>query len=255
MNKISVVINTYNAEQYLERVLESVKDFDEIVICDMESTDSTIDIANKYGCKIVTFKKKEYNICEPARNYAIKAATHEYVLVVDADEVVPKALRIFLIELIKKKNCPEGLYIPRKNYFMGKFMHCLYPDYILRFFKREKVYWPPTIHSIPKIDGRIDKIAKSRIELAFEHLDDKSIKDRVSKMNEYTDNEYERKKDKHYGIWACIHRPFFRFFKTYILKGGFLEGRRGFIYAMFYGYYQFIAMTKIVERRYRNDKK
>jgi len=56
-DKISVVINTYNASKYLERSLEAVKDFDEIVICDMESTDDTLDIARKYGCKIVTYPK------------------------------------------------------------------------------------------------------------------------------------------------------------------------------------------------------
>lgn len=57
-NKISVVINTYNAERHLKEVLESVKDFDEIVVCDMESTDHTLAIAREYGCKIVTFAKK-----------------------------------------------------------------------------------------------------------------------------------------------------------------------------------------------------
>ena len=72
--KISVVINTYNAEQHLSRVLGAVKDFDEIVICDMESTDSTLDIARQYGCKIVTFEKKDYTIVEPARNFAIQSA-------------------------------------------------------------------------------------------------------------------------------------------------------------------------------------
>ena len=56
-NKISVVINTYNAERDLEQVLEAVKDFDEVLICDMESTDNTLDIARKHGCRIVTFPK------------------------------------------------------------------------------------------------------------------------------------------------------------------------------------------------------
>ena len=55
-NKISVVINTYNASQHLERVLETVKDFDEIVICDMESTDDTCDIAKRYGCRLLFFR-------------------------------------------------------------------------------------------------------------------------------------------------------------------------------------------------------
>lgn len=60
---ISVVVNTYNAEQHLKKVLESVKDFDEIVICDMESTDHTLDIAKEYGCKIVCFPKQKLYDC------------------------------------------------------------------------------------------------------------------------------------------------------------------------------------------------
>ena len=69
-NKISVVINTYNARRHLAQVLESVKDFDEIVVCDMESTDDTREIAEKYGCKIVIFPKAHHTCCEPARTFA-----------------------------------------------------------------------------------------------------------------------------------------------------------------------------------------
>jgi glycosyltransferase involved in cell wall biosynthesis len=96
---ISVVVNTYNAEQHLKKVLESVKDFDEIVICDMESTYHTLDIAKEYGCKIVCFPKQNYTIVEPARNFAIQQASHEWVLVVDADEIVPSTLKQYLYDI------------------------------------------------------------------------------------------------------------------------------------------------------------
>lgn len=142
-NKISVVINTYNAELHLARVLEAVKDFDEILICDMESTDSTLEIAKKYGCKVVTFERKKYNIVEPAREYAIHEAKYPWVLVVDADEIVTPALREYLYQRISSSDCPEGLAIPRKNFFMGCFMRSHYPDYILRFFRQDKTHWPP----------------------------------------------------------------------------------------------------------------
>lgn len=77
--RISVVINTYNASAHLSQVLESVKGFDEIVICDMESTDQTLDIAREYDCRIVTFPKKNYNIVEPARNFAIQQASYPWI--------------------------------------------------------------------------------------------------------------------------------------------------------------------------------
>ena len=65
-SKISVVINTYNARQHLQKVLESVKGFDEVVVCDMESTDDTVAIAREYGCKVVTFPKRACpHVCHP----------------------------------------------------------------------------------------------------------------------------------------------------------------------------------------------
>ena len=72
--EISVVINTYNAEKFLQRVLDSVKDFDEVVICDMESTDHTVEIAQRAGCKVVTFPKGNHTCAEPARTFAIQSA-------------------------------------------------------------------------------------------------------------------------------------------------------------------------------------
>ena len=115
MGKISVVINTYNAERDLRQVLESVKEFDEIVVCDMESTDRTLEIAKEYGCRIVTFPKGEHRIVEPAREFAIHQAQHEWVFVVDSDELVSVALRKYLYEQIARNDCPDGIAIPRKN--------------------------------------------------------------------------------------------------------------------------------------------
>ena len=126
--KISVVINTYNAEKHLKVVVEAVKDFDEVLVCDMESTDSTLAIAREMGCRIVTFPKNGVSIVEPAREFAIHEAANEWVLVVDADEIVTPQLKDYLYRRIKEADSPDGIAIPRKNYFMGRFMHSCYPD-------------------------------------------------------------------------------------------------------------------------------
>ena len=78
MNKISVIIHTYNNEKIIAECLEAVKNFDEIIICDMYSSDKTLEIAKKYNCKIVMHEKTE--IVEPARNFAISQASNEWVL-------------------------------------------------------------------------------------------------------------------------------------------------------------------------------
>lgn len=246
---ISVVINTYNAEKFLSEVLKSVTGFDEIVICDMESTDRTIEIADSYGCKVVTFPKANHHSAEPARTFAIQSASFDWVLVIDADELVTKELKDYLYQRINQKDCPAGIWIPRKNYFMGKFMHCHYPDYLLRFFRREGTVWPPYVHTFPIVNGPQERIDKKRKELAFIHLANDGIKDIVRKTNEYTENEIEKKKGKHYGVMAFIYRPLFRFLKAYLLKGGICDGKAGFIKACLEGYYQFIMLAKIAERK------
>lgn len=215
----------------------------------MESTDNTLQIAEEYNCKIVTFEKRNYNIVEPARNFAIENASNYWILVVDADELIPEELRNYLYDRIKEKDCPAGIYIPRKNYFMGKFMHCHYPDYILRFFKKEGTVWPPYVHSTPIIEGKLERIPRKKQNLAFIHLANDSVKDILKKTNEYTENEIVKKKDKNYGIIHLLYRPFFRFFKAYFLKGGFKDGKAGFVKAMLEGLYQVAMISKIIENK------
>ena len=252
-NKISVVINTYNASKFLARVLDTVKGFDEIVVCDMESTDDTVRIARDYGCKVVTFPKGDCVSAEPARTFAIQSASCKWVLVIDADELVTPELKDYLYELIARDDAPQGLWIPRKNYFMGRFMHCFYPDYLLRFFVREGTVWPPYVHTFPMVNGRKDKVPAKRKELAFVHLANDPLRLRIDKTNQYTQSEVEKKKDKGYGLAALLWRPAFRFFKAYILKGGIRDGKAGFICACYEGLYQFVAVSKIIERRIRKE--
>ncbi|MBP5710168.1 MAG: glycosyltransferase family 2 protein [Bacteroidales bacterium] len=249
-NKISVVIHTYNAEKELPQTLDSVRGFDEIVVCDMESTDNTLAVAEKYGCRIITFPKKDYTCPEPARTFAIQSATYDWVLVVDADEIVTPQLHDYLYDTIKNENCPAGFWIPRKNFFMGKFMHSDYPDYQLRFFKKEGTTWPPFAHTSPSVQGDTVKIPKKRKELALIHLADTKMIVRMRKMNGYTESEVEKRAGRHYTFASLFFRPCLRFVKSYIIKGGFLDGKAGYINAKMDAFYQFVLISKILEKKY-----
>ena len=244
--KISVVINTLNSEKILRKCLDSVKDFDEIIICDMYSSDGTLSIAAEYNCKIIMHEQGG-GIVEPAREFAVKAANCDWVLVVDSDEIVTKELKDYLYSEIKKEKTLNGFFVPRKNFFLNKFMHSVYPDYQLRFFKKEKfIHWPVTIHAVPKIEGAVGKIpAKS--ELSFIHLDKNRVKDMVSKMNVYSERDLLRRK-KTENLFGLLLKPFFRFFKLYILKGGFRDGKAGFLYANLRAYAKFLFIAKSIEQ-------
>ncbi|MBR4214250.1 MAG: glycosyltransferase family 2 protein [Bacteroidales bacterium] len=247
-DKISVVINTYNAARHLEKVLQSATSFDEIVVCDMESTDNTVEIAQKYNCKVVTFPKKDYVSAEPARNFAIQSASSYWVLVVDADEIITNELREYLYARIKDENCPAGLYIPRKNYVMNAFIKQTYPDPQLRFFKKEGADWPPYVHTFPKVDGETDKIPPERMELALIHISD-TIFDQLCKMNQYTENEIVKRQGMKVNVLKIFAKCTMRFFKSYILKGGIRYGIRGLVYAVNAANYKFYTMIKIWEKQ------
>jgi len=249
--KISVVIQTYNAERFLEKVLNSVKEFDEIVVCDMYSTDRTIEISEQYNCKIVYH---EYTgIVEPARNFAISNASNDWVLVLDADEVVTPDLRNYLYDFIKDSKDINGIRISRKNYFLGRFMHATYPDYIIRFFRKEVAFWPSTIHTSVVVQGKVIDLPRKRKELALIHLVNPSLHLTIEKTNTYSDFEVIRKAGKNYGYFSLLFRPCFRFIHHYILKGGFRDGIPGLIFAMESSFYKFITIAKIIESKVKPE--
>lgn len=247
--RISAVVNTYNAERHLQRVLEALSGFDEVLVCDMESTDATVSIALAAGCRVVTFPKGEHSIVEPAREFAIHEAACPWVLVVDADELVSPQLRQYLYEQAGRDDAPAGIAIPRRNYFMGRFLHSAYPDYVLRFFSRDATHWPNVIHASPEVQGRVEYIGKERHDLALEHLANDTVSDILRKANTYSAYEVERRQGKSYGAGALLGRPLFRFFKSYVLKRGFLDGMPGLVHAVLDAIYQAAIVLKMMEKR------
>ncbi len=246
--KISVVLNTYNAECYLPQVLEALSGFDEIVVCDMESTDSTVEISEKYGCRVVTFPKGNISICEPARNFAIQSAQNDWVLVIDADEIVTQELREYLYDRVNRGDCPEALRIPRRNKFLGQYIHSS-PDYQTRFLKKSKVDWPPIIHCSPNVAGVVENIPASNEKLYLLHLDDASLTSRYSKLNVYSDYEVPKRMHKNYGMFSLFFRPVWFFLRSFFVQGGWRDGKRGVLRGLMSSQYQIMLLSKLQEQK------
>jgi len=244
--KITAIVHTYNAAEHLDLCLRALERFDEILVIDMESTDATVDIAQRHGARVIIKERGEHRIPEAYRDFGLKAATHDWVIVADADEIVPPALADFLYAEIERDSSPRAYLIPIKNYFMGTWMRCYYPDYILRFFNRTGAHWPYEIHSRPSHLGPVVKIPKNRTDLAYIHLANESVTTSVRKMNQYTDRESLRRRER-YRPWRLIFEPPFRFFSSYVLKGGFRMGMPGFIHSVHDAVYRFYALAKIEE--------
>lgn len=187
--KLSVVINTKNAENTLENTLKSVKFADEIIIVDMKSEDKTVEIAEKYTDKI--FAHKDVGYVEPARNYAIKKATGDWILIVDADEEVPQELRKVIQGILKteasKEETADCYYIPRKNLIFNKAIEQTgwWPDYVLRLFKKGYVSWSDEIHSVPITKGEVKELP-AVTEIALIHHNYQHVNQYVDRLNKYT---------------------------------------------------------------------
>jgi len=184
---ISVIIHTFNEEKNIRNCLETVKWADEVIIVDMYSDDRTIEIAKEYTDKIYFFDRVGY--VEPARQFALEKATHEWVLVVDADELVPLKLKNKLIEIMEK-NLADVVFIPHNNYLFGRLMQGTgwgaLQDYHPRFFKKIFVSFSEAIHAIFRInkDARVYYIDDP--EAGFIHFSYIDAEHFLDKLNRYT---------------------------------------------------------------------
>lgn len=256
MIKLSVVIATRNEEKNIQECLESVKWADEIIIVDDMSTDKTVEICKKYTEKI--FLNDSNGSFHKNKNFAIEKANGEWILSIDADEIIP----IELSEEIKKAiQSPKMLayYLNRKNYFIGKWIRGCgwYPDYIIRLFKKGVTRWPLNIHDVPKIEEK-DKV--SYLKNPFIHYSYGSLYQYFEKFNRYTSRlaqeEFEkgvRVNNKNFLLFFLI-KPLFWFLKKYFLQKGWIDGFRGFFISFSSGLVIFTTYAKLWEIQ-NNGKK
>jgi (heptosyl)LPS beta-1,4-glucosyltransferase len=249
MAKISVVINTLNEEENLPKAISSVTNFaDEIIVVDMQSGDSTKEVAEKLGALVFDHKKTGY--VEPARNFAISKASGEWVLILDADEEVPPKLKTKLKSLIAKPKA-DFYRIPRKNMVFGSFLkHSRWwPDLNIRFFKKGKVSWSEVIHSVPMTTGKgIDLPAEE--DLAIIHNNYSSVEQFLGRMNRYTAIQAENLiKEGHKFIWKdLISRPLSEFLSRYFAGEGYKDGLHGLALSLLQAFSEVILYLKVWQR-------
>ena len=246
MTKISVVINTLNEEKNLPRAIASVKGFaDEIIVVDMKSEDSTVDIAKKAGAKVYEYKRMGY--VEPARNFAISKAIGKWILILDADEQLPKLLINELKKIVKK---PTANYyrLPRKNIIFKKWMkHSRWwPDYNIRFFQKDFVSWSEIIHSVPMTQGKgLDLPAKEDLAIIHNHYE--SIEQYIERMNRYTGFQAKGLiKEGHKFSWkSIVSKPASEFFSRYFAGEGYKDGLHGLALALLQAFSELVLYLKI----------
>ncbi|TDO94800.1 glycosyltransferase involved in cell wall biosynthesis [Halanaerobium saccharolyticum] len=242
MKNLTALVLTYNEEDNIADCLDSINWIERVVVIDSYSDDRTEKICQQYDK--VDFYENEFNDFASQRNFGLDKIETEWVFVIDADERVTEELRDEIKDVLNKPEV-EGYEISRKNYFLGKWIkYCgWYPDYTLRLF-RSKYKYKGLVHESPQINGRIDRLKND-----FIHYTYKDLESYVSKMNQYTTLDAEKKYSagKTVGISYILSRPFLEFVKKYILKRGFLLGSQGLILSILSAYYQFLKSVKLWE--------
>lgn len=235
MEKISVVLAVYNEEENIGDCLKSVKNLaDEIAIVDGGSTDRTLDIVKEFHAKVlVTDNPPIFHI---NKQKAIDVATKDWILQLDADERVTPELEREIKREIKNSEI-NGFWIPRKNYFLGRFLMKggQYPDYTLRLYKKGKGRLPQKdVHEQAVVEGKT-----SYLENPLIHIADLTFSRYLLRFNRYTDlisDELSRKKagfNFFILFQYMIGFPLWWFLLTYIRHKGFMDGWQGFLFSFF----------------------
>lgn len=239
---VSVYIICLNEEKHIRRVLESVKGFDEIIIVDSGSEDKTLEIAKEYTNKIY---HQEWLGFAGQKDYAKNLCSKEWVLNLDADEQLTPELQKEILNTIKE-NYVDGLDIKISSKYLGKFNHPFSKfNRRVRFFRKSKGYYPDKlVHESIVIDGKVKK-AQGFI-LDYGTLD---LKTHLHKINEYSTLRAEEKfaKGKKASLLKLVLVFPLAFFKSFIVKRGFLNGIRGLIGATNTAYYAFLKEAKLYE--------
>lgn len=225
--KISVVVCTFNDGDKIARCLTSVKFADEIVVVDDGSTDNTIEIASKFTKNI--FKHKSVGYVEPARNFAISKATGDWILVIDSDEEISAKLAEKLT-VFSRNSDSSYVEIPRKNIIFGKWMKASmwWPDYNIRFFRKNTVVWSNKIHSNPQATGSGVKLEPAE-DNAIVHYNYSNIAQFVERNSRYSKIQAEELfRDGVRFEWNDLFRkPLGEFLGRFFANKGYADGMHG----------------------------
>lgn len=262
--KLSVVLATRNEEYNISRCLESVlKIADEIIIFDEYSTDKTKTIAEKMGAKV--YLEPHHDIFHITKQKALEKAKGDWILQLDADEVVTPELAkeilkvvdskfeeknlnpLFLRhqELIEQRDGPigkttgeiVGYFLPRRNMFLGKpLIHAgVYPDGVIRLVKNGFARFPQkSVHEQIQLDGRVGWLNGDLL-----HYDSPTLSRYLSRLNRYTDLHAEELKNKKVSksilgfIQYVFFKPTYTFLMLFLRHKGFMDGVNGFLWSFF----------------------
>ncbi len=242
---ISAVIITFNEEHRLEPALRSLQGLaKEVIVVDSRSSDNTVRLAKKYGCRV--FERDWTNYSE-AKNFGDGRAAGPWILSLDADERVSPELRAELQALLPTEPSCDGFSIPRLVRYLGRWIRHSgwYPDRRVRLFRKTAARWEGEyVHEKLDFRGRLEKLRAPIHHFTYRH-----IADHVARINAFSDLGAKklyagRRKCR---LYHLLFLPPARFLRSYLLRRGFLDGFAGVVIAVLNGYAVFLRYAKLRE--------
>ena len=240
---LSSVIITKNEEKNIERCIKSLKFCDEIIVIDDYSIDKTVSLANKLGAKV--FQNRLDDDFSKQRNFGLKVANREWVLFIDADEVVGSELAG---EIIKVTSDPtiknDGYYLRRQDTLWNKKLNFGENGNtkLLRLGKKNNGIWKRKVHEFWEIKG-----SKALLRNPLSHYPHSDLSEFINSIEQFSSLHAEANflEKKRSNIFKIVFWPPLKFFNNYFLCGGFLDGVEGFVSAMLMSMHSYLAWSKL----------
>jgi glycosyltransferase involved in cell wall biosynthesis len=230
MLRLSAILITKNEENHISECLASLAWCDEIIIVDSGSTDNTVTLCRSFTDKILITKK--WPGFGPQKNIALAKATGEWVLSIDADERVPEALQQEIQQAITQSTY-TAFRIPRQSRYCGRWIkHSGWtPDYVIRLFRRDCARFSDDLvhEKVQILQGKIGTLT-----IPLRHYSFNSLEEVLDKINHYSTASAQQHdaQGKKSSLTKAIWHGLWAFWRTYILRAGFLDGREGFMLAV-----------------------
>lgn len=241
--RISTVIIAQNEEHRLGRCVEACLPFsDEVLVVDGGSDDGTRELARRLGCRVV---ENEWPGYSAQRNFGARAATHDWIFSVDADEIVDTDLRGALNDLRESGFGDRRAYaIRRVNNFLGAWL-TESPERKVRLYDRRRAgFTDEIVHEEVNVPPRRVPVLSGRIW----HADHATLRGLTRNLNYYTSLEVDWTGHTRMRAWRLVFRPPLRFLQRYLLQRSFRHGWRGLFYACHWAYWELLREMKVYER-------
>jgi glycosyltransferase involved in cell wall biosynthesis len=224
MNTLSACVITLNEEQNLPRVLRSVEGIaDEVVVVDCGSSDRTQEIARDHGAKVIVHPWSGYS---DQKNFAARAAAHEWILSLDADEEVSPELRMSLLAWKLMEPEYDVYEFTRRSFYLGGWIaHSgWYPDRQRRLFRRDAARFSGMVHEALRSDGAIGRLRGDVLHYTINSIAEHH--DKVERYSTLAARQMYLEGKRNWRAGCYLASPW-SWIRSYIVRGGFLDGFRG----------------------------